>query len=234
MLVDMHAHTAGISVCCQAPAEKIVADAKAVGLDGIILTNHYQESYITEKGIDELVERYIAEYHYTKECGEKIGLKVFFGLEVTMNENHRNHMLVYGITEDYLWENPALFALSLPELSDTVHRGGGVLVQGHPYRDGAVPLDPAYLDGIEINCHPLYRNAHSAELEEIATKAGIMLTCGGDYHADAYRAHCGAYLPDSVQDIHDIAEFVRSSKSVKLRVHEVGAPDWYEKEFVVR
>ena len=234
MLVDMHAHTKGISWCCQAPAEKIVADAKAVGLDGIILTNHYQELYVTDKGIDEFVERYIAEYHYTKECGEKIGIKVFFGLEVTMNENHRNHMLVYGITEDYLRAHPALFTLSLEELYETVHAGGGVLVQGHPYRDGAVPLDSNYLDGIEINCHPLYQNAHSADLEEIAKRDKLMLTCGGDYHADAYRAHCGAYLPDSVKDIHDIAEFVRSSDRITLRIHDVGAPDWYDKEFVVR
>lgn len=234
MLVDLHAHTSGISVCCRAPAEKIVADAKAVGLDGIVLTNHYQSSYIKDNDINELVERYIAEYHLTKECGEKIGLKVFFGLEVTMDWDYRNHMLVYGITEDYLRENPWLFALSLEELYETVHRGGGVLVQGHPYRGGAVPLDPNFLDGIEINCHPLYQNAHSADLEEIATKAGIMLTCGGDYHADAYRAHCGVYLPDSVKDIHDIAEFIRSSDTVKLRIHEVGASDWYDKEYKVR
>lgn len=234
MLVDMHAHTSGISWCCQLPAERIVADAKAVGLDGIILTNHYQESYITDKGIEDLVERYIAEYHYTKECGEKIGLKVFFGLEVTMNFDQRIHMLVYGITEDYLRKNPQLFDLSLKELYETVHNGGGVLVQGHPYRAGATPLDSNYLDGIEINCHPLYVNTHSAELEEIAKRDKLMLTCGGDYHGDAYRAHCGVYLPDQVKDIHDIADYVRSAETVRLRVHEVGALDWYEKEYTVR
>ncbi len=234
MLVDMHAHTSGISRCCQLDAKQIVLAAKQAGLDGIVLTNHYQKAYITETGIDDLVERYIAEYHYTKACGDAIGIKVFFGLEVTVDFDPRIHMLVYGITEDYLRQNPYLFALSQQELYETVHRGGGVLVQGHPFRSGAAVLDVRYLDGVEINCHPLYVDTHSGELEEIAVKNGLMLTCGGDYHGDSYRALCGTYLPDGVKDIYDITDYLRTGKTAKLRVQEIDVPEYYEKEYLLR
>ncbi len=235
MLVDMHAHTSGISLCCQMDASQIVKEAKKAGLDGIILTNHYQEAYTTQKGIDDLVERYIAEYHHTKACGEAVGIQVFFGLEVTVNFDPRVHLLVYGITEDYLRQNPYLFAMSQKELYETVHRGGGVLVQGHPFRSGCTVLDTDYLDGVEINCHPLYQNAYSVKLEEIAKGEGLMLTCGGDYHGDSpYRPRCGTYLPDDCKDIHDIKAYLETSKTAKLRIHEVGADTYHEKEYLLR
>ena len=33
MLIDMHAHTSGISRCCKRPAEEIVEIAKAAGIE---------------------------------------------------------------------------------------------------------------------------------------------------------------------------------------------------------
>ena len=104
MLIDMHAHTSGVSHCCVLPPEEIVKIAKETGLDGIVLTNHYAKEYVT-------VEKYIQEYEITKEAGEKIGLKVWFGIEVTVTWDPRIHLLVYGVTTDFLKEHPALYEL---------------------------------------------------------------------------------------------------------------------------
>ncbi len=46
MLLELHAHTSGISTCCRAPAPDIVAVAKDIGLDGIVLTNHYDKRFV--------------------------------------------------------------------------------------------------------------------------------------------------------------------------------------------
>ena len=48
MLIDLHAHTGGISKCCRIPADKVVQAAKDVGLDGIVLTNHYQKETVAD------------------------------------------------------------------------------------------------------------------------------------------------------------------------------------------
>lgn len=220
MLIDLHAHTSGISRCCRIPAPEVLRRAKEVGLDGIVLTNHYTKSYIKDGDAAKFAEAYIREYHDTKACGEELGCKVFFGIEVT-TELYRNvHMLVYGVGEDFLLAHPELYEYSQEKLYNTVKAHGGVLVQAHPFRNGAHVLDTAFLDGIEINCHPLYKKSYRQELIEIAEKTGLILTSGGDYHADTYRPHCGTYLPDTVQSSRDVGDFIGSAQEIRLCIHE--------------
>lgn len=232
MLIDMHAHSSGISRCCRYDAREVIDRAKALGLSGIVLTNHYQKDYI-KSSAEEFVEGYIAEYRSAAEYGKQVGLKVFFGVEVTVASDPKIHMLVYGIGEDGLRAEPMLFDMDLPTLSRRVHSLGGVLVQAHPFRNGATVLDTAFLDGLEINCHPLYSNTHSGELVTAAQKAGIMLTCGGDYHGDTYRPDCGTYLPDDIVSDEDIAKFILTSQVAHLRVQEIDrSPE--ERSYTVR
>ena len=87
MLIDLHAHTKGISRCCRIYAPEVLEAAKAAGLDGICLCNHYQTLGRTMEpdGDDPaaFARRYIEEFHATRELGEAMGLTVLFGIEVT-------------------------------------------------------------------------------------------------------------------------------------------------------
>jgi len=68
MLFDLHAHSSGISHCCRIPAEEVIHRALAVGLDGIVLTNHYQDlrNYFNGGSCDDFARRYVAErYNWT-------------------------------------------------------------------------------------------------------------------------------------------------------------------------
>lgn len=57
-----------------------------------------------------------------------------------------------------------------------------------------------------------------------------MLTCGSDYHGDTYRAECGVYIPDTAETIKDIADYIKNTRVVKLRVQEINCePD--EREY---
>ena len=81
MLIDMHTHSSGISGCCQLDVYEIVDAAKKTGLDGIILTNHYHsEGHLDYASVADYVENYIKEYEFARAYGEKVGLKVFFGV----------------------------------------------------------------------------------------------------------------------------------------------------------
>ena len=220
MLLDLHAHTSGISRCCKIPAPKVLEVSRELGLDGIVLTNHYQKSYVKDGTPRELAERYVAEYRYTRECGEAVGQKVFFGIEVTTELYPKVHMLVYGVPESFIIENPEIYDLPQDKLYSLVREAGGTLIQAHPFRGGTTPLDLTMLDGVEINCHPLYGTSCFPELVSIATEASLMLTCGGDYHADTYRANCGTYIPDSVTDSIALGEYIRTTDQIAFRRQE--------------
>lgn len=223
MLIDLHAHSSGISKCCRIPADKVVEAAKEVGIDGIVLTNHYDENYVPDGNYTAFAEKYVAEYAYAKRCGEQIGCKVFFGMEVTMAKHDNVHMLLYGVDEAFALEHPTVFAYSQQELYALVHENGGILVQAHPFRGNVDRLlDTRYLDGVEISCHPMYEGTHADELRLIAERSGLIMTCGGDYHADTHRPHCGVYLPDSVKNSGEMVKHLLAADTIQLCVQEIG------------
>lgn len=221
MLIDLHAHSSGISTCCRIPAPDVVTAAKAVGLDGIVLCNHYHKPYITDGDYAAFARRYLDEYHYARACGEDAGIRVFFGIEVTMERHDRAHLLVYGVEERFVTDNPALFDLTQAELYALVRACGGILVQAHPFRRGKdMLLDLAYLDGVEANSHPLYDSTHTERLTAIAQSRGLILTSGGDYHADTNRPHCGAVLPDTIATSIELGAYLRTTETLDLYVQE--------------
>ncbi len=233
MLIDLHAHSSGISKCCRIPYAEVLDRAAAAGLDGIVLTNHYQNSYVCDGKLMEFVENYIAEYEAAAACGAEKGIHVFFGIEVTMELYRNVHMLIYGVDPVFLRTCPTVFDCTEEALYALVKAHGGVLVQAHPFRNGTTVLDPAYLDGIEINCHPKYKTTEKERLTAIAAEHGLLLTCGGDYHADTYRPICGTYVPDTVTDGISLGRFLAETNRIRLRIHEVGAENWYEEEFML-
>ncbi len=220
MLIDMHAHTSGISRCCKRPAEDIVEIAKNIGIDGIILSNHYHKPYITDGDSYGFAKRYVDEYRYTKECGKAVGLEVLLGIEVTMEKHNQVHMLVYGIDEDFILRYHDMFDYTQEEFYRIVKDYGGAMIQAHPMRRGKnVLLDLDYLDGVEINSHPLYDGTHLVELSDIAKNRGLIITSGGDFHADTHRPLCGAYLPYGITG-REVGKYLLTTDRIEIRYQE--------------
>ena len=223
MLIDLHAHTSGISTCCRVPAPDIIKAAQGAGIDGIVLSNHYQRSYVKNGDVSGFAERYAAEYYYTKECGDAAGFRVFYGMEVTMEQHSGAHILVYGVDPAFTLAYPEVYAMTLAELYPLVKSHGGMLVQAHPFRGGRDLLqDLAYLDGVEANSHPLYDATHVEKLTKIAQSKALILTSGGDFHADTHRPHCGAYLPDSIGNTKELCDYLLTAESLDIRIQEPG------------
>ena len=225
MLMDLHAHSSGISTCCRCDFRQGIDEAKAVGLSGFVLTNHYTSSYVVNDDFDGFARRYREEYRAAKKYGDSVGFKVFFGVEVTWEFCDGVHLLIYGAPEAFVSEHPRMVEYSLEKLYRTVHAYGGILIQAHPYRRGDRLQDLRYLDGVEISCHPHlhYGGSFRAEMTGIACENGKILTCGGDYHADVkYRPNCGVFVPDDLADGAALAHYLKTEASLKLRVHEPG------------
>lgn len=223
MLVDMHAHSSGISTCCKADVPRVLADAKEQGIDALVLCNHYDKAYPinANEAPERFAERYLAEYAYAKDYGEQVGVKVFFGIEATMERHDRVHMLIYGVDEDFVLRHSTLYDDTQGDLYRIVHESGGVLVQAHPMRRGRnVLLDLDLLDGVEINSHPKYDCTHVTELAAIARKRGILLNSGGDYHADTHRPRCGVCLPDDTADTRAAIAYLQQARTYTLCYQE--------------
>ena len=230
MLIDLHAHTSNISRCCQIDAVGMLDTAKKIGLDGVALTNHYQKSYLDGGTAEDFAKKYVDEFYYTRECGEKIGMRVFFGIEVTSVPNNKTHILIYGVEPEFVLDHPKIFDYTLKELYEAVKSVGGIIVQPHPYRNGGKLLDVQYLDGVEINCHPLYKKSDSEAMINIAAENRLALTCGGDYHNDTYRCKCGMYLPYDICDGVALGKYIAEADKIKLCIHEPYG-DMYDFEF---
>ena len=218
-LLDAHIHTSGISLCSQVEPERLVEVCLQCGLGGIVLTNHYKAPYVTLT-FEKWREKYVEEYEITRRFGERAGLRVFFGVEVTLNENMRNDFTVYGLTTDEILHAEPLYELDLPRFAAYVHSQNALLFHAHPFRN-TKPVDPAYLDGTEINCHPLYRCSEEKRVRDFADAACLRLTCGSDYHGDTYKPHCGMWIPDTVETTEQFVEYLRQNKRPELLV----APD---------
>lgn len=220
MLIDLHAHTKGISRCCKADIETVINEAKVNGIDGLVLTNHFQKSYYNNSSEDEFIKAYIKEYYDMRSAAEKENFLCFFGVEVTMEKYPKVHMLIYGVEPTFLEVNKGLCDLTQSELFDLVKKNGGILIQAHPYRNGTTVLDPTFLDGVEINCHPLYKKSYCKELISFAAEHSLCITCGGDFHKDTYRPKCGMYVPESTKTVFDLSEYIISKNGIKLCIHE--------------
>jgi hypothetical protein len=175
---------------------------------------------VTATAVD-FAKAYVEEYYYAKKCADEAGIKLFFGIEVTAKLHENAHILVYGMKPEFVLEHPEIYAYSLEKIYSIVHEAGGLVVQAHPFRGGGHVQDIGFLDGIEINCHPLYDDTHCNRLIDIAHEEKCFVTCGGDYHADTYRAICGTYFPDDVVDNAGIVDYLKNTDEIKLHVHEL-------------
>lgn len=233
ILVDLHAHSSGISTCCRCSFREGIDAAKQAGLGGFVLTNHYTRSYVVEDDYDGLARRYLEEYRKAKEYGDSVGFRVFFGMEVTAELYEGVHLLVYGVPEEFVLEHPRICHYPQEELYKTVHARGGIVIQAHPYRKTPRLMDLQFLDGVEISCHPHlhYGGSFAQEMKEIAEKNGKLLTCGGDYHADvAYRPQCGVFVPDEIADGVALKDWLIAQTCLTLRVHEPGG-EWHDIQY---
>ena len=223
MLIDLHAHSSGISKCCRIPIEQVIEEAKKVGIDGIVLTNHYQKNYVADGDYTAFAARYIAEYEYAAELVKNTDFRIFFGIEVTMEKNPGVHMLIYGVKTDFLLAHPMLFDDSQEELYRLVHEAGGILVQAHPMRRQNRLLDTKYLDGIEtFNGH--FGHASRNKIADAwADIHGLRKTSGTDFHEKCHIC-CGGILTDEpIKDSKELVE-VLNSDSYELMVDYNIAP----------
>lgn len=184
--VETHAHTAPVSPCGRLTPEQLVEQVHAAGYDALFVTDHYTPDFFAVHPTGEdyrlRLERYFSGYYQAKEAGEKVGLRVFPGMEVRLYDGPEDY-LVYGVSPEQLKLLPCLAFLSLEDLHAAVRSTpDGVLIQAHPYRKGLTCQDAHCLDGIEVlNANPRH-DSHNDRALAYAKAHGLLMTAGSDVH----------------------------------------------------
>ena len=181
---ETHLHTIEGSACSRTPAVEYIDYMKYLGYAGIIVTDHFftgNSAVPRDIPWEKRVEQYCLGYERAKEAaGDK--LIVLFGIEYNFQGDE---FMLYGLDKEWLLDNPDIVKKDRFEVYDAVHRGGGIMIQAHPYRErgylSAIHLTPGVCDGVEVYnaANPDYQNALGYEY---ALERGFRMAAGSDIH----------------------------------------------------
>ncbi len=215
---EMHLHTRETSPCGKVKGKEIVRLYKEKGYDGIVVTDHYNlmffGSFSKMKWSDK-VDMYLKGYRNALNEGRKLGMSVLLGMEIRLRFNF-NEYLVYGFDEEFLFNNPKLYHMSLRKLSALVKKHNFVIYQAHPYRIGMTRCKREYIDGIEVyNGNPRH-NSRNDKAKEYAKVHNLKTISGSDFHRIEDAGRGGVILPYNPNNGAELAKILRESKKVKL------------------
>ena len=182
---ETHLHTVESSACGRTPGSEYPALFKERGYDGIFITDHFYHGNTRPSRMlpwEDYVEEYMKGFEEAKRAGDKIGFKVFFGME----ENFEgDEYLIYGVDKNFLLSHPEVPDWTRTDMLKTVHAAGGAVIQAHPFRDRdyihKIHLLSEGVDGIEgIN------TANTANDNIVALcyalKFDLLIQAGSDTH----------------------------------------------------
>jgi predicted metal-dependent phosphoesterase TrpH len=215
---DTHVHTAETSLCAQIGARDAVRLYKEAGYDGIVITDHYYQELFDNLGEttwEYKINRYLQGYRNAREEGNKLGLKVLLGIELRFTENPSDY-LVFGITKEFLIENPELYKLGIKNFKRLIAKEDILIFQAHPYRMGMIVADPQDLHGVEVyNGNPRH-NSRNDKAHQFAVDNGLLMSSGSDFHQTEDLARGGIVFLNELQTSSELVHALRCNSVSRL------------------
>ena len=219
---DTHVHTAEASGCATASGAEQARRYKELGYDGIIITDHFFNGNSAIHNYYDWYDRvrqFCKGYENAKAEGDKIGLKVFFGIEYSY---FGTDLLTYGIDKDWLYQNDNIMDVSVYEYIKRVHNAGGIIVHAHPFREASyineVKLMPKWIDGVEVYNAGNYDERFNDRAKWYAEQYNLPITAGTDNHHLTTDKISGISTEQSLESIEDYMDAVVCRKISKIIV----------------
>lgn len=216
--IDPHVHTSETSPCGKVPGvevSRIYAEGK---YDGIVITDHYYEGYFdTLEGLswDEKIDAYLSGYKLAKEEGDRLGLRVFMGIELRFLEN-LNDYLIFGIDEDFLRQFPRLYNMNLASFRELSLLKNLLVYQAHPFRVNMVRANPELLDGIEVyNGNPRQISSNDLALR-YAKDHDLLMISGSDFHRPEDLGTGGVIFDGEINNNKELVHALKENRIKKL------------------
>lgn len=214
---ETHLHTMETSRCGYVKAAEQVRRYKALGYDGICITDHLHRLYLElmdcKGDWKQCMNRYLYGYRCAREEGERIGLKVILGCELRFPEDERDY-LIYGIDEKWLYDHPFITELSHEEFFKKYGKDV-LIIHAHPYRDNN-NVDYKCVHGIEIlNGNPRHDSRNELALKLALENPDLYRLAGSDAHRDGDEGHAALVCEHEIHDSYEYKKIIES-KNYKL------------------
>ncbi|MCI8726445.1 MAG: PHP domain-containing protein [Hungatella sp.] len=211
-LIELHLHTSESSPCGRVPAKKGMTMYREAGYDGVVVTDHFSRDVHGRKDgrrWEQVVEKFLEGYKKAKREGEKLGLKVYLGMELRFPHDE-NDFLVYGLDEGYILAHPWLYERELYQVYREMNQAGIEIFQAHPFRGSCSPADPKCLSGVEIlNGNPRH-NSHNDMARAWAKEQALTGICGSDFHQAEDLAGAGICVPVLPESEKELAQVLKA------------------------
>ena len=220
---ELHMYTSDTSRCGRSPAADMVAAYKQKGFTGVVVTDHLmnvQSHAEPETDWNRRVEKQLAGYYAALEAGEKLGLTVYCGWELTYQDNAEDY-LTLGLSPQFLYDHPWLERYDIEKYRDAVHAAGGILVRAHPYRRAWYIKKPyvereGIADAIEV-----FNGGNSSQEENdmalaYAQKHNMPMTGGSDAHHVDETARGYIALEKKAESYAELCEAIRTGKAIVM------------------
>jgi predicted metal-dependent phosphoesterase TrpH len=199
MKFDLHIHTTRHSPDSVMDPFALLRRARAVGLDGVVITEH--DWLWTEDELNEL-------------RAEAEGLVVLAGVEVSCREGH---FLAYGVRDPFAIPR----GIGVAALCREMHRQGGAVVAAHPFRwgqrfDEILQRERPELDGLELMTSHMDADIRrrAAEFHRSRPLAGLG---SSDAHSEEVVGVC---YTDFQADIRTASDLVQAIRERRATAHE--------------
>ncbi len=190
MIIDLHIHTLVGSHCSVIEIHDLIKQAKRVKLDGICITDHDSTAGIWQ----------------SKEIGEKEGIKVFGGIEVSTREGH---VMVFSKDIDEI-----KIPIHVVDLISWVCARGGVIIPVHPFRKGVPCLSNKIYKIFGFHALEVLNGNCTQDMNILAWLASLKLGIPGIGGSDAHTlTQVGKYATMFDTNIETEKELINAIKS---------------------
>lgn len=219
---ETHMHTSPVSKCGQASARENLEFYKKMGYDGVFVTNHFLDGNInisSDVPYKERIEFYFSDYEEALALSEEIGIKVFGGIEMSLEGTD---FLVYGLDKQWYLAHPEIMEMKKTEELALMMREGALVIQAHPFREAAyidhIRLFPRSVHGVEII------NTGRTELENrmaglYAQNYNLIEFAGSDNHEGGRRKLLAGMCSDT--PLQDEQDFVNRVKARGMQIFQI-------------
>ncbi len=208
---EIHCHTKNVSRCAGIDVKTLIEKYKEAGYSGIVLTDHYSpmtfdlpDFFSKKKAID----HYLRAYREAKKYSDE-NFTVLLGMELRFYATI-NDYLIYGITEEMLYELPFLLHIYLKKASKLLRERGCLFIQAHPFRKLITRADPRYLDGVEVFNGKADEEANKSS-EKWAEEINAAVKVGGsDCHRESGVGIGGIITTEPIKTNDDLIRILKS------------------------
>ena len=208
---EIHCHTKEVSRCAQISVEKLIEKYKEAGYSGIVLTDHYSpmtfdipDFFSKKKAID----HYLRAWRIAKKYNDE-NFTVLLGMELRFYATV-NDYIIYGVTEEMLYELPFLLSVYIKRASKMLRERGCLFLQAHPFRKLISRANPEYLDGVEVfNGKASEEENTNAEKWAEEINAPVK-TSGSDCHRESGVGYGGIITTEKIKNNEDLIRILKS------------------------